>query len=72
MNSIPEEKLNACPPELDGMPRLGRGLAGREDHEADPDWVVLDAETAPREPPPPRSSFMFELLYLITNVCPSV
>ena len=65
-------QLNAWPPELDGMPRLGRGLAGREDHEADPDWVVLDAETAPREPPPPRSSFMSELLYLITNVCPSV
>ena len=69
---IPEEKLNACPPELDGIPRLGRGLAGREDQEADPDWVLLADGTALREPPPPRSSFMSELLYLITNVCPSV
>ena len=53
------EKLNPdCCPELDGMPKLGLGLAGLEDHDCDPDGVVLEAVDAPSEPPPPRSSFI--------------
>ena len=58
--------MNCCP-ELDGMPKLGLGLAGLDDHEADPDGVVLGAVTGPREPPPPRSSFMSYLLFLFTQ-----
>ena len=53
------EKLNPddCP-ELDGMPKLGLGLAGLDDHDCDPDGVVLEAVDAPSEPPPPRSSLI--------------
>ena len=50
------------------MPKLGLGLAGLIDHDADPDGVVLGAVTAPSEPPPPRSSFMFQTIprYIFT------
>ena len=52
-----------CWPEFDGIPRLGLGLAGLEDHDCDPDGVVLEAAAAPSEPPPPRSSFISYLLF---------
>ena len=50
------------------MPKLGLGLAGLDDHEADPDGVVLEAVTGPREPPPPRSSFMSYLLFYLHRI----